>query len=204
MDTVAQALSAVWNARIAERTSVRRARREDIPTIVTILNEAIAARAALDERPKTTADLERWFEEHDDRYVVLVSVDEDAHVVGFAALNRYQPEHDVYGGVADLATYLASGAQHRGLGSRLLTELEAHAKRNDFHKLVARTFPANRGSRRLLRKFGYRVVGVYKRDAVVDGAYVDVMILEKLLSPGRYRIGVPEEIDVRPPPRGPR
>jgi len=196
MDTVAQALSAVWNASIAERTSVRRARREDIPAIATIVNEAIAARAAFDAHPKPVADLERWFAEHDERYVVLVSVDEDGHVVGCASLNRYQQPHDIYGGVADVTCYLASGAQHRGLGSKLVTELEAHARRNDFHKLNARTFPANRGSRQLLRKFGFRVVGVYKRDAVVDGDYVDVMILEKLLSPGRYKVSVPGEIEL--------
>jgi L-amino acid N-acyltransferase YncA len=195
MDTVAQALSAVWNARIAERTTVRRARREDVAAIVTIVNEAIAAREAFDVHPKTAADMVRWFDEHDGRYAVLINVDEEGHVVGFAALNRYQPTHDIYAGVADVTVFIASGAQHRGLGSRLLTEIETHARQNDFHKLVARAFPANRGSRRLLRKFGYRVVGVYKRDAVVDGDYVDVMILEKLLSPGRYRVGVPGDIE---------
>ena len=30
-------------------------------------------------------------------------------------------------------------------------------------------------------------------DAVIDGDYVDVMIVEKLLSPGRYRVGVPSD-----------
>jgi hypothetical protein len=34
------------------------------------------------------------------------------------------------------------------------------------------------------------VVGVHRRDAVIGGNYIDVMLLEKLLSPGRYRIGV--------------
>jgi L-amino acid N-acyltransferase YncA len=196
VDTVAQALSAVWNATIAERTSVRGAVRTDIPAITTIVNEAIAARAAFDERPKSLADLEHWFAEHDERYGILVSVDDKGTVVGFASLNRYQAPHDIYGGVADVTCYLASGAQHRGLGSRLLAALETLARRNNFHKLVARTFPANRGSRRLLRKFAFRVVGVYKRDALVDGDYIDVMILEKLLSLGRYKVSAPGDIEL--------
>ena len=200
MDTVAQALSSVWNARIAERSNVRMAKRDDLPAILTILNEAIAARAEFDEHAKTTADIKRWFDQHDERYAVLVTADESGHVVGFGALSRYEGDHDAYRGVAEITAYLASGAQHRGLGTRLMTELEAHAKRSEFHKTVVRTNPANRGSRRLLRKFGYRVVGVLKRDAFMDGAYVDVMILEKLLSLGRYRIGVPEE-PPRPAPR---
>jgi len=195
MDTVAQALSAVWNATIAERTTVRVARPADLAAIVTIMNEAIAARAAFDAHPRAESDLRRWFAEHDERYAVLVSVDQDGHVNGCASLNRYQSPHDIYDGVADVSCFVGSGAQHRGLGTRLLTDLEAHARRAGFHKLVARSFPANRGSRRLLRKFGYRVVGVYKRDAVIDGGYVDVMILEKLLSPGRYKVGVPGDIE---------
>ena len=72
-----------------------------------------------------------------------------------------------------------------------MSELERHARTHAFHKIIARTFPANRGSRRLLRNFGYRVVGVHKRDAVIDGTYTDIMVLEKLLSVGHYKLGNP-------------
>jgi len=172
---------------IAERTSVRAATRDDIAAIVAIVNEAIASRVALDEKPKTLADGKAWFESHDARYVMLVSVDDAGVISGFGSLNRHLPEHDACSGVASLWCFLASGAQRRGVGTLLVGELERQARQNDFHKIVVRTFPANRGSRRLLRNFGYRVVGVYKRDAVIDGTYTDVMVLEKLLSPGHYR-----------------
>ena len=115
----------------------------------------------------------------------------EGHVVGFGSLNRHLPEHDACSGVATLWCFLASGAQRRGLGTLLVSELERHARNHAFHKIVARTFPANRGSRRLLRNFGYRVVGVHKRDAVIDGTYTDIMVLEKLLSPGHYKLGNP-------------
>jgi L-amino acid N-acyltransferase YncA len=193
METVARALNAFWDVTILDRIHTRPATLADVPAIRGILNEAIAARAAFDQYPKELTDIRRWLEEHDERYVLLVSVDEDGHILGCGGLNRYQPPHDAHDGVADLSVYLASGAQRQGLGTRLMTELETHARNHDFHKIVARTFPANRASRRLLRKFGYRVVGVYKRDAVIDGDYVDVMIVEKLLSPGRYRVGVPSD-----------
>jgi phosphinothricin acetyltransferase len=116
-------------------------------------------------------------------------------VIGCASLNRYHPEFDTSSGVADVKCFLGLGVQRKGIGTMLLAELERHARHNNFHKLVARAFPTNRGSRRLLRKFGFRVVGVHKRDAVIDGDYIDVMILEKLLSPGRYRVGVPGQIE---------
>jgi len=178
-----------------ERATIRRATEADVETLVTIVNEAVAARTAFDQEPQSHADVLRWFHEHDGRYLMLVAVDEEGHVLGCASLNRYHPQYDTGAGVADITLFLALGAQRRGLGTRLLTELERHARHHDFHKIVARTFPANRSSRRLLNKFGYRVVGVHRRDAVIDGDYVDVMLLEKLLSPGRYRVGIPSDAE---------
>jgi phosphinothricin acetyltransferase len=176
---------------IAETASIRAATSRDVGAIVGIMNEAIASRLTFDERPKTQEHGKHWFAEHDARYAVLVAVDAEGVANGFASLERHHAENDTYAGVASLSCNLASGAQRRGLGTLLMGEIERHARRNGFHKLVVRTFPANRGSRRLLRNFGYRVVGVYKHDAVIDGAYVDVMALEKLLSPGHYRLGNP-------------
>jgi phosphinothricin acetyltransferase len=184
-------LEAYWNVNIAERASVRAAAPRDIDAIVGIVNEAIASRVALDEHPKTREDGKLWFSTHDERYVMLVAVDTEGHVVGFGSLNRYLPEHDACSGVATMWCFLASGAQRRGLGTLLVSELERHARTHAFHKIIARTFPANRGSRRLLRNFGYRVVGVHKRDAVIDGTYTDIMVLEKLLSVGHYKLGNP-------------
>jgi phosphinothricin acetyltransferase len=184
-------LEAYWNVNIAERSRVRPATPDDIPGILAIMNDAIASRVAFDEQPKSLEDAKRWYAEHDERYAMLVAVDDAGHVCGFGAINRYHGNHDSHGGVASIKCFLATGAQRRGLGTLLMGEMERHARQHGFHKLVVRTFPANRGSRRLLRNFGYRVVGVYKRDGVIDGAYVDVMALEKLLSPGHYRIGNP-------------
>ncbi len=193
MDVVAEALSAAATseATFAERTTIRRASVKDIPALASIVNDAVAARSAFDEKPQSEAGIRRWFDEHDGRYVLLVAVDPDGEVIGCASLNRYHPEFDTSSGVADVKCFLGLGVQRRGIGSMLVAELERHARQHDFHKLVARAFPANRGSRKLLRKFGFRVVGVHKRDAVIDGDYVDVMLLEKLLSPGKYRVGVP-------------
>ena len=186
-----ESVEAYWNLNIAERARVRPATAHDVDAIVAIMNEAIASRVAFDQTPKTREDGKRWFAEHDDRYALLVAVDNEGTVCGFGTLNRHHSEDDSHQGVASIKCYLASGAQRRGLGTLLLGEIERHARRNDFHKLVVRTYPANRGSRRLLRNFGFRVVGVYKRDGIVDGTYIDVMALEKLLSPGHYRIGNP-------------
>ena len=45
--------------------------------------------------------------------------------------------------------------------------------------LVSRVFPENTASRRLLASLGFREVGVYERHAKLDGAWKDVVIVEK-------------------------
>ncbi len=52
-----------------------------------------------------------------------------------------------------------------------------------FWKLVSRVFVENAPSRRLLRSAGFREVGVYEKHAKLDGAWKDVVIVERLLPP---------------------
>ncbi len=50
-----------------------------------------------------------------------------------------------------------------------------------FWKLVSRVFVENAASRGLLRKAGFREVGIYERHAKLDGRWRDVVIVEKSL-----------------------
>ena len=56
------------------------------------------------------------------------------------------------------------------------------AKKAGFWKLVSRVFVENAASRALLRSHGFREVGVYEKHAQLDGAWRDVVIVERLLS----------------------
>ena len=48
-------------------------------------------------------------------------------------------------------------------------------------KVLSRVFPENVGSLRLLERHGFRRVGTYLRHARLDGAWRDVIIIERLL-----------------------
>ena len=56
---------------------------------------------------------------------------------------------------------------------------EAGAK--GFWKLVSRIFPENQASLRLLRRMGFREVGLYEKHGKLDGVWRDVVIMERLL-----------------------
>jgi L-amino acid N-acyltransferase YncA len=83
--------------------------------------------------------------------------------------------------VADISVYIDRNWRGKGLGSKLLQALEGTAKENGFHKLVLFTFPFNQLGQGLYRKAGFREVGVFQNQGKLDGTFVDVMAMEKLL-----------------------
>ena len=48
---------------------------------------------------------------------------------------------------------------------------------------MSRVFPENTASRRLIGSFGFREVGVYEKHGQLDGAWRDVIIVERCFRP---------------------
>jgi L-amino acid N-acyltransferase YncA/protein-tyrosine-phosphatase len=164
------------------RPPIREARADDLETIRAIYNEGIADRiATLDEDPKSIEEISAWFDAHGERYAVLVAERND-RVVGWASLNPYS-HRCAYRGVADLSVYVARDARGTGVGSTLLEALHTRAKSVGFHKIVLFALANNAAGRRLYDRCGYREVGVFRDQGKLDGAFVDVVAMEKLLRP---------------------
>lgn len=162
---------------------LRAATEADLPAICAIYNQGIEDRiATLEETPKTLADMREWFGRHAGRYTVLV-IEVDGGVRGWASLNPYS-HRCAYAGVADISIYIGRGWRGKGLGFILLQALEAEARARGFHKLVLFAFPFNEAGQRLYRKCGFREVGVFRKQGRLDGRFVDIMAMEKLLVEG--------------------
>lgn len=101
-------------------------------------------------------------------------------VIGWASLNPYS-NRCAYDGVADISVYISREYRGKGAGGKLLSALEKVARENNFHKLVLFTFPFNGLGQGLYKKMGYSEVGIFQKQGVLDGEFVDVMALEKLL-----------------------
>jgi L-amino acid N-acyltransferase YncA len=74
--------------------------------------------------------------------------------------------------------YVERDARRHGVGSRLLQELAAEASRLGFYKLVGKIFTSNGPSIELVKRCGYREVGVHLRHGRLDGEWKDVLIVE--------------------------
>ncbi|WP_156130706.1 arsinothricin resistance N-acetyltransferase ArsN1 family A [Paenibacillus durus] len=160
--------------------TVRQAVSDDIAHILRIYNQGIEDRiATLETDAKDMGYMESWFQDHQGRYPVLVA-ERDDQILGWASLNPYS-HRCAYNGVADLSIYIGRESRGQGVGSTLLQALENEATEKDFYKIVLFTFPFNQQGQGLYRKMGYREVGVFEKQGIIDNEYIDVMIMEKLL-----------------------
>ncbi|WP_051030964.1 arsinothricin resistance N-acetyltransferase ArsN1 family A [Robertmurraya massiliosenegalensis] len=159
---------------------IREAIFKDIESIRTIYNEGIEDRiATLEIDEKDPSYMKEWFIKHEGRYKIIVA-EVGGEVVGWAALNPYN-NRCAYSGVADLSVYISRNHRGKGIGTKLLKAIDNAAKTSGFHKIVLFTFPFNEMGQKLYVKNGYREVGTFKNQGVLDGKFVDVMAMEKLL-----------------------
>jgi L-amino acid N-acyltransferase YncA len=164
-----------------ESLTIRPANDADLVAIRAIYNEGVADRVAtLETDPRTVEDIADWWDQHDGRYTVLVCI-ENSEVVGWASLNRFS-HRCAHAAIADLSVYVARTHRGRGLGFSLLTALEPLARTAGFHKIVLHALNANEHGKQLYRKCGFAEVGVFKEHGLLDGQYVDVIAMEKVLS----------------------
>lgn len=105
-------------------------------------------------------------------------VRDGANLLGWAALTPVSGRC-VYGGVADLSVYIAAAARGRGVGRALLTSLIQESEHQGIWTLQAGIFPENEPSLRLHRALGFRDVGRRERIGRMNGAWRDVMLLER-------------------------
>jgi L-amino acid N-acyltransferase YncA len=168
-------------------TTIRTARRGDAPAIASIYNQGIEDRGATFEtEPRTVPDIEARVADGV-RFPVLVA-ERDGAVVGWAGLSPYRAR-GCYAGIAEFSIYLDRAARGRGLGRRLLAALVDAARAHGYWKLVSRVFPANAASRAVCKACGFREVGVYEKHAQLDGEWLDVVIVERLIPENMTRPG---------------
>ena len=157
--------------------TARSATPADSAAIAVIYNQGIEDRVATFEtRPRSPADIEKWF----DGVHPIIVVEQDGAVIAFASTSTYRPR-DCYAGIAECSVYVLRESRARGAGSIALNALYDAARHSGFHKLISRVFPENAPSLKLLDRLGWRQVGLYRRHGQLDGVWKDVVIVEKLL-----------------------
>ena len=177
---------------------IRQATEADAAAICQIYNQGIEDRlATLETELRTTDERRQWLTSRSPRHPVIVcevampatSSDRPPtplpdHAppapIAWASLNLFNAR-DAYRFVADISVYVERQWRGKGAGRVLLARLIELGREHGYHKLVLSAFPFNPGGMALYDKLGFRTVGVYKEQGRLDGAWVDTIIMERLL-----------------------
>ena len=160
--------------------TIRPAVAADADAICLIYNQGIEDRVATLETQRRTAEERRaWLAARGPRQPALVA-EAGGEVVAWASLDACNPR-PAFEHVADVSVYVRRDRRGRGLGRALLAALDGEARRHGYHKLVLAMFPWNEGALGLYRRHGFRDVGTYREQGRLDGRWVDVHVMEKLL-----------------------
>jgi L-amino acid N-acyltransferase YncA len=159
--------------------TTRAARAADAAAIAAIYNQGIEDRGATFETtPRTAAEILPKID-LGDRFPLLIA-DDDGVVAGWAGLSEYRTRA-CYAGIGEFSIYIDRAARGRGIGRLLLRALVDAARDRGYWKLVSRVFPFNAASLSLCRSCGFREVGTYEKHGQLDGRWLDVVIVERLI-----------------------
>ena len=160
---------------------VRTAVLDDAAAIAEIYNQGIEDRVATYEtRQRSAEDQHAWLETIGGRYPAVVAQIDDK-IIGWAGAGPYR-DRECYRGIGEFSMYVHRDWRRRGVGNLLLAGLISEAERLGLWKLLSRIFPFNGASRALCRKHGFREVGMYEKHARLDGRWLDVVIVERVIS----------------------
>jgi L-amino acid N-acyltransferase YncA len=166
--------------------ALRPARAGDAEAICLIYNQGIEDRVAtLETELRTPEERRDWLAARGPRHPVIVAESGTTPgaagtIVGWGSLNVFNAR-PAYRHAADFSVYVERGWRGKGVGHSMLERLVELAREIGYHKMVLSTFPTNEGGVRLYERLGFSRVGVYREQGMLDGQWVDTLIMEKLL-----------------------
>jgi L-amino acid N-acyltransferase YncA len=153
---------------------IRELEARDWAAVASIYAEGIATRNATFETE--VPSWEDWDGTHLSSPRLVAEL--DGEIVGWAALSAVS-DRCCYAGVAENSVYVAESARGRKVGTELLRALVERAEQAGIWTIQTGVFPENAISVALHERCGFRVVGVRERLGRLDGAWRDVLLLER-------------------------
>ena len=153
-----------------ETVTLRTMEEEDVEFCQRLINDP-RVRTRLFQGGPTNRAQEREFIENATEEGVNVLVCADGDPVGTAGYNDINDQW----GTAEIGYMITPEQWGNGYATDALRTLTADAFRERrIHKLYAHVYATNDASKRVLEKVGYVEEGVHRKEAFVDGEYVDV------------------------------
>jgi len=161
---------------------MRLARSSDAAAIRDIYNaEVMGSTVTFDLVPRTLEDQREWLEARSGALAVVVAEDDSGEVVGFASISPYR-DRPAYSTTVEDSVYIRGDQRGKGLGRALLAEIVDVADKQGFHTVMARIVGHHTSSIELHRSLGFDVIGVEREVGRKFGKWLDVVLMQKMLS----------------------
>lgn len=131
------------------------------------------------EVPETIEGRQQWFNQHGDRYPVVVA-EGNGQVVGWGSLSVYHAR-SAFRHTVENSIYVHPQQHRRGIGSRLLEELIVRARVLGHHAIVAAIAADQPASMALHTRFHFEPVGRLREVGFKFGRWLDLIHMELLL-----------------------
>lgn len=168
---------------LVSRDIVLRAWCDDDLAVLMRLRNDVALQTQLMSQPRPNSRdrvkqwLKDWSERTDGVFFVVASAENDG-VLGYVQLANI----DVMHGRGDLGICLDPSVHGRGLADQTMELLQTYVIQVfGLRKILLQVFCSNLRAIRFYENQGFERVGVLREHTLLQGSYVDVLIMEKLL-----------------------
>lgn len=153
----------------------------DAEAIRSIYNvEVESSTVTFDIVARSLEDQQRWILDRSGAHGAIVAEDR-GDVVGFGSLSPYKARA-AYSTTVEDSVYVHRPHQGRGVGHGLLAELVQMATAHGFHAMMARIVGGHEASIGLHASLGFEVVGHEREVGRKFNRWLDVVVMELLLS----------------------
>lgn len=158
---------------------IRDAEAGDVPGILEIYNDAVLHTTAIwNDTVVDAADRATWLADRQRLgYPVLVAVDDDGQVAGYASFGDWRA-WDGYRHTVEHSVYVRRDRRGGGIGRALMRELIMRAGVLGKHVMVAGIEAGNTGSIRLHESLGFEPAGVLREVGTKFGRWLDLAFLQ--------------------------
>ena len=161
---------------------IRKAEQKDLVALLDIYNyEVINGVSTLDLNPRTLAERQIWFDQHNVENHPLYIAEIDGCVAGYSSLSSYR-EKVAYKSTVELSIYISPDYRKRGIATALMEFILEEAKADPrTHSVVSVITAGNEASCKLHEKFGFTFCGTVPQVGMKFGKFQDIVT---------YRLGV--------------
>ena len=154
----------------------------DAEAIVGILNPIIEARIYTVFDAPFTRDAERdYIVNFPARGIWKAAVRRsDGQVVGFQVLEPFGAYTTAFAHVGTLGTYVDLAQRRHGIAKTLFAATFEAARRKGYETLFTFVRADNPAALATYRAHGFEVIGTARRQAKIDGRYIDEILIEKI------------------------